>query len=60
MLVVDGFATFFRILVMSVGILAILPSYGFLARQDAETSEYHAAAALLHRRANASWLPPTT
>ncbi len=42
MLVVDGFATFFRILVMSVGILAILPSYGFLARQDAETSEYHA------------------
>ena len=42
MLVVDGFATFFRILVMSVGILAILPSYEFLARQDAETSEYHA------------------
>ena len=42
MLVVDGFATFFRILVMSVGILAILPSYSFLARQEAETSEYHA------------------
>src|ERR1035437_7129420 len=41
-LVVDGFATFFRILVMSVGILAILPSYSFLARQEAETSEYHA------------------
>src|SRR5271157_1573688 len=31
MLVVDGFATYFRILVMSVGILTILPSYGFLA-----------------------------
>jgi NADH-quinone oxidoreductase subunit N len=42
MLMVDGFATFFRVLVMGVGILTILPSYGFLARQDAETSEYHA------------------
>ena len=42
MLMVDGFATFFRVLVMSAGILAILPSYSFLARQDAETSEYHA------------------
>jgi NADH-quinone oxidoreductase subunit N len=42
MLVVDGFATFFSILVMSVGILAILSSYNFLARQEAETSEYHA------------------
>jgi NADH-quinone oxidoreductase subunit N len=42
MLIVDGFATFFRILVIVVGILTILPSYRFLARQDAETSEYHA------------------
>ncbi len=42
MLMVDGFATFFSVLVMAVGILAILPSYSFLARQDAETSEYHA------------------
>jgi len=42
MLLVDGFATFFRILVMSVGILAVLPSFQFLARQEAETSEYHA------------------
>jgi NADH-quinone oxidoreductase subunit N len=42
MLMVDGFATYFRVLVMSVGILAILPSYSFLARQEAETSEYHA------------------
>ena len=42
MLIVDGFATFFRVLVIGVGILTILPSYRFLHRQDAETSEYHA------------------
>ena len=42
MLMVDGFATFFRVLVMVVGILTILPSYRFLERQDAETCEYHA------------------
>jgi NADH-quinone oxidoreductase subunit N len=42
MLIVDGFATFFRVLVIVVGILVILPSFRFLARQDAETSEYHA------------------
>ncbi len=41
MMIVDGFATFFRILVIVVGILTVLPSYRFLARQDAETSEYH-------------------
>src|SRR2546430_1634430 len=42
MLNVDGFATYFRILVIVVGILTVFPSYRFLARQDAETSEYHA------------------
>jgi NADH-quinone oxidoreductase subunit N len=42
MLNVDGFATFFRILVIVVGILTVFPSYRFLARQDAETGEYHA------------------
>jgi NADH-quinone oxidoreductase subunit N len=42
LLVVDGFATFFRVLVIIVGILTVLASYRFLARQDAETSEYHA------------------
>ena len=42
MLIVDGFATFFRVLVMVVGILTILPSYRYLRRQDAETGEYHA------------------
>jgi NADH-quinone oxidoreductase subunit N len=42
MLIVDGFATFFRVLVIIVGILAVLSSYRFLERQDAETCEYHA------------------
>src|SRR6202042_2314389 len=32
---------FFRILVMVVGILTILPSYRFLQRQDGETGEFH-------------------
>ena len=31
MLVVDGFATFFRVLVIAVGILTVLASYRFLA-----------------------------
>ncbi|MBZ5582959.1 MAG: NADH-quinone oxidoreductase subunit N, partial [Acidobacteriia bacterium] len=42
MLSVDGFATFFRALVIVVGILTVLPSYRFLRRQGAETAEYHA------------------
>src|SRR3954462_3270228 len=42
MLIVDGFATFFRVLVIVVGMLTILPSYRFLARQEAETGEFHA------------------
>lgn len=42
MLVVDGFATFFRVLVLSVGILTVLPSYRFLDRQNAATGEFHA------------------
>src|ERR1700681_1836748 len=42
MLMVDGFATFFRVLVIAVGILTVFPSYRFLARQGAETGEYHA------------------
>ena len=42
MLSVDGFATFFRMLVIVVGILTVLPSYHFLSRQEAETGEYHA------------------
>jgi NADH-quinone oxidoreductase subunit N len=42
MLMVDGFATFFRVLVIVVGLLTVLPSYRFLARQRADTGEYHA------------------
>ena len=42
LLVIDGFGTFFRVLSITVGILTVLPSYRFLANQDAETSEYHA------------------
>ena len=42
MLIIDGFGTFFRVLSIVVGILTVLPSYRFLARQEAETSEYHA------------------
>lgn len=42
MISVDGFATFFRVLVMTVGILTVLPSFRFLDRQTAETGEYHA------------------
>ena len=42
MLIVDGFATFFRVLVIGVGILTVLLSFRFLAREGAETGEYHA------------------
>jgi len=42
MLLVDGFATFFRVLVIGVGILTVLSSYGFLRREGAERGEYHA------------------
>jgi NADH-quinone oxidoreductase subunit N len=39
---IDGFATFFKVLVMVVGVLTVLQSYSFLRRQDAETGEFHA------------------
>ena len=42
MLVVDGFATFFRVLVIGVGILTVLSSYRYLAREHAEAGEFHA------------------
>ena len=42
LLIVDGFATFFRILVMIIGILTVLLSYRYLDRELSETSEYHA------------------
>jgi NADH-quinone oxidoreductase subunit N len=42
LLIVDGFATFFRVLVLGIGILTVLLSYLYLDREKAETSEYHA------------------
>jgi len=42
LLVVDGFATFFRVLVIGVGVLTVLSSYRYLAREGAPTGEYHA------------------
>ena len=42
MLMVDGFATFFRILVMGVGILAIFSSSGYLRREGSKGGEFYA------------------
>ncbi len=42
MLLADGFAAFFRLLVIGVGIMTVLASYRFLAREQVETGEYHA------------------
>jgi NADH-quinone oxidoreductase subunit N len=42
MMVADGFATFFRILAISVGLLTILASVHYLDRERANPGEYHA------------------
>src|SRR5579871_5700162 len=42
LLIVDGFATFFRVLVIAVGFLTVLTSYSFLRREGVETGEFHA------------------
>ena len=42
MVVLDGFATYFRILVIGVGLLTVLSSYQYLAREKADAAEYHA------------------
>ena len=42
MLVVDGFATFFRVLVIGVGILTVLSSFQYLKREHATSGDYHA------------------
>src|SRR5688500_15347454 len=42
MLLVDGFATFFRVLVIGVGILATLSSFQYLKREGVSSSEYYA------------------
>jgi NADH-quinone oxidoreductase subunit N len=42
MLIVDGFATFFRVLVIGTGIITVLCSYQYLRRERANASEYFA------------------
>jgi len=42
MLLIDGFATFFRLLVLIVGVLTILMSRPYLEREGAESGEYYA------------------
>ena len=42
MLIVDGFATFFRVLVIAVGILGLFSAVQYLKREHAESSEYYA------------------
>ena len=42
LLIVDGFATFFRVLVLSIGILSALMSLRYLKREGAEPGEFHA------------------
>jgi NADH-quinone oxidoreductase subunit N len=42
MLIVDSYATFFRVLVIAVGVLTVLCSYQYLRREHANSGEYHA------------------
>src|SRR5579864_2631630 len=42
MLIVDGFATFFRVLVIGVGLLAVLSSSGYLRRENSLGGEFYA------------------
>ncbi|MDQ2777471.1 MAG: NADH-quinone oxidoreductase subunit N, partial [Acidobacteriota bacterium] len=42
MIVIDSYGTFFRGLVLVVGFLCILMSFGYLAREDAQSGEYYA------------------
>jgi NADH-quinone oxidoreductase subunit N len=42
MMIVDGFATFFRVLVIGVGILTVLCSFQYLKREHATSGDYHA------------------
>jgi NADH-quinone oxidoreductase subunit N len=42
LLIVDGFATFFRFLVLGIGVITVLSSYRYLTREHGETGEYHA------------------
>jgi len=42
MIVIDGYATFFRVLVIVVGILSVLCAYQYLTRERANQGEYYA------------------
>src|SRR5215472_8978352 len=42
MLIVDGFATFFRVLVIGVGVLAVFSSAGYLHRENSKGGEFYA------------------
>ncbi len=42
MIVIDGYATFFRVLVIGVGILSVLSAYQYLSRERANQGEYYA------------------
>jgi NADH-quinone oxidoreductase subunit N len=42
MIVIDGYTTFFRALVLVVGFLCILPSFSYLTRENAQSGEYYA------------------
>lgn len=42
MVVVDGFATFFRVLVLVVGLLTVVCSVSYLRRERADSGEYYA------------------
>jgi NADH-quinone oxidoreductase subunit N len=41
-LIIDSFATFFRMLVLVVGFLAVLTSASYFTREDADSGEYYA------------------
>ena len=42
MIMVDGYATFFRVLVLIVGALSVLLSSSYLAREKADSADYYA------------------
>lgn len=41
MVLVDGYGTFFRVLVLTVGVLTVLTSQDYLQRHDAQVGEYY-------------------
>ena len=55
MLIVDGFATFFRVLVIAVGIFTILSSTQYLKREHAASAEYYALLLFSRHRPMRSW-----